>query len=556
MKKVSNQNLDRGQDRLFNFRPIFFSAVFLSLGIFFAYLQIIKGVSSRWLLGLLPCAVMPIFLCKTKERLQKCLLEIAIVGLAFVCGFFSFSNQLANFSDCKNYTGEGIVIGRVVEKREHGSRTEVILEDLFFNEMQEEGRISTYLSTSFCEKVELSDKLLLRGEISLRTDYVDEFGFRAEDIKDGLCYFINTENVRIVGHDFDLFLYLRSEMQTTIEGGMDETPGAVMNAVLFGDRSGIETDLYDNIRMGGVAHIFAVSGLHVGAFFGFCLFLFKKTALRRLPKVVAFCSVATVLLFYAAICGFTPSVLRATIMCLVGYAGSLLFVKTDRLETIALSAIIILFLSPCALFEVGFQLSFAACLGIVLFSKPIGQVCDEACVWVLDRLPHKETDVESKARENGDTLPIGVLGTARKKTISFVSVTLAAQLATSPLLLYYYGYLSGWTLLLNCLFVPIFTLAFSLFLISAVLAFCLPFFAGGILYVSNVVWSFLLLVFQTSDFTSFALSGLKISALSMIPYYAACLFISDKFNLKRPWKIFLFFIAFCAFVVCMVALNA
>lgn len=556
MKKESNQNLDRGQDRLFNFRPIFFSAVFLSLGIFFAYLQIIKGVSSRWLLGLLPCAVMPIFFCKTKERLQKCLLEIAIVGLAFVCGFFSFSNQLANFSDCKNYTGEGIVIGRVVEKREYGSRTEVVLEDLFFNEMAEEGRISTYLSTSYCEKIELSDKLLLRGEISLRTDYVDEFGFRAEDIKDGLCYFINTENVRIVGHDFDLFLYLRSEMQTTIEVGMDETPGAVMNAVLFGDRTGIETELYDNIRMGGVAHIFAVSGLHVGAFFGFCLFLFKKTALRRLPKVVAFCSVATVLLFYAAICGFTPSVLRATIMCLVGYAGSLLFVKTDRLETIALSAIIILFLSPCALFEVGFQLSFAACLGIVLFSKPIGQVCDEVCVWVLDRLPHKATEAEIKARENGDTLPIGVLGTARRKTISFVSVTLAAQLATSPLLLYYYGYLSGWTLLLNCLFVPIFTLAFSLFLLSAVLAFCLPFFAGGILYVSNVVWSLLLLIFQTSDFTSFALSGLKISALSMIPYYAACLFISDKFNLKRPWKILLFFIAFCAFVVCMVALNA
>ena len=473
-----------------------------------------------------------------------------------MCGFFSFSKQLANFSDCRNYTGEGIVIGRVVEKREYGSRTEVVLEDLFFNEMAEEGRISTYLSTSYCEKIELSDKLLLRGEISLRTDYVDEFGFRAEDIKDGLCYFINTENVRIVGHDFDLFLYLRSEMQTTIEVGMDETPSAVMNAVLFGDRTGIETELYDNIRMGGVAHIFAVSGLHVGAFFGFCLFLFKKTALRRFPKVIAFCCVATVLLFYAAICGFTPSVLRATIMCLVGYAGSLLFVKTDRLETIALSAIIILFLSPCALFEVGFQLSFAACLGIVLFSKPIGQVCDEACVWVLDRLPHKATEAEIKARENGDTLPIGVLGTARRKTISFVSVTLAAQLATSPLLLYYYGYLSGWTLLLNCLFVPIFTLAFSLFLLSAVLAFCLPFFAGGILYVSNVVWSLLLLIFQTSDFTSFALSGLKISALSMIPYYAACLFISDKFNLKRPWKIFLFFIAFCAFVACMVALNA
>jgi predicted membrane metal-binding protein len=136
-----------------------------------------------------------------------------------------------------------------------------------------------------------------------------------------------------------------------------------------------------------------------------------------------------------------------------------------------------------------------------------------------------------------------------------LSVTIAAQIATAPLLLYYYGYLSGWTLLLNCVFVPIFTCAFSLFLLSAALAAILPFFAQGILYVSNVVWTLLLLVFQTADFTNFAISGLRMNVFVIIPYYVSCLFITDKLNLSKSWKVPLFFVGVLAFVLGMVALN-
>ena len=543
------------QDRLFNFRPIFFAAVFLSFGIFFAYLHIIKGVSARWLLCLLPCAATLIFFCCSWERFFKCLLEILIVGMAFLCGFCAFSTQLSNFSNVENYNGRTIVIGRVVEKRKYQEVTELILDDLRFGDIEVDGRLNTYLSTTFCDTVELSDRLLLNGRIEVDVAHEDENGFRANDVKEKLRYYLRADAVTLAGHEFDLFLFLRTQLQKTIALGMDETPAAVMTAVLFGDRSGIELGLYDNIRMGGIAHIFAVSGLHVGAFFAFCLLLFKKTGLRRLPKAVRFLSVAFILLFYAGICGFSSSVLRATVMCLVGYAGSLLLTRIDALESVGLAAIVILLLTPSALFEVGFQLSFTACLGIVLFSKPIRQVCDEACLWIVNRLPHKETEAKRLAEEKGDTLPIGVLGSIRRKVTSFLSVTIAAQIATSPLLLYYYGYLSGWTLLLNCVFVPIFTCAFSLFLFSAVLATLLPFFAVGILYVSNVVWTLLLLLFQTADFTNFAISGLRINVFAIIPYYAACLFITDKFNLSKSWKIPLFFVGVLAFVAGMVALN-
>lgn len=554
MAKLYGEKIEK-QDRLFNFRPLFFVAVFLSLGVFFAYLHIIKGVSARWLLCLLPCAATPIFFCESKEQLWKRILEIVIVGLAFVCGFFSFIAQLANFSDTKNYNGNTVVIGRVVEKRKYNDATELILDDLRFGETEVEGRLNTYLSTSFCDTVELSDQLLLSGKIKVDTAYEDENGLRTNEIKENLRYHLSANAVTLAGHEFDLFLFLRTRLQETVELGMDKTPAAVMNAVLFGDRSGIEHGLYDNIRMGGIAHIFAVSGLHVGAFFAFCLLLFNKTGLRRFPKPIRFFSVAVILLFYAGICGFSSSVLRATVMCLVGFGGSLLLTKTDSLESVGLAAIVILLLTPSALFEVGFQLSFMACLGIILFSKPIRQVCDEACLWVVDKLPHKETEAEISAKKNGDTLPIGFLGGIRRKLTSFLSVTVAAQIATSPLLLYYYGYLSGWTLLLNCIFVPIFTCAFSIFLLSAVLAAILPFFAVGILYVSNVIWSLLLLLFQTADFTNFAIAGLKINAFAILPYYAALLFITDKFNLSRPWKIALFSVSFLAFAVGMVALN-
>ncbi len=536
--------------KLFNFRPVFFVAVFLCFGIAFGFYHLCKGVSTLWLLLGLPVAAFPFFFCHNKERVLSTAFAVLMLGCSFFLGFLSFSSQISDFSAENNASGNGYAVGYVCDKEYNGAWTGLVLEDVTIGEERINKRLVAYLPNAFCENVSLSDKVLVRGNIRTRKVNADNFSSYIQAIGDDVCYEVWTETGEIVGKRFHLFHAIRNRMEEVISAGMDKTSAAVTKAVLLGETAGIDAELYDNIRKGGIAHIFAVSGLHVGALFGFCLLLFKP--LKKLPAMGEWLGIFLILFVYAGVCGFSASVVRASVICLVTYAAKLLRMKADFLESLALAAICILLFTPTALFELGFQLSFAACLGIAFLSKPIGQVCDEL-ICKLRKLFTRKKEITG---EDGDTAPLGIAERALRAGVSFLSVTLAAQIFTLPLLLYYFGYVSGWALLLNCLFVPLISSAFSLLLLFVFVACLFPTaFSFVVLYVPKVIWSVLLLIFQTMDFSSFAIVGLRISAAAMIPYLFACVFFTDKWDLRKSLRYILACVCILAFGITMVGLN-
>ena len=547
----------RGEtDKLFNFRPVFFAAIFLCLGIFFYFQYRFNDVSALWILCLIPLAATPFFFCRTREKRFKTALAVSLLGVFFFVGFFGFSFQTARFFDREAFLGENYVSGRVVEKRPYETQIGLVLDDLVIGGERVKGKLIAYLPILFEDSVELSDEIFLQGEISKTSVTAENFSLMAGEFGDSVRLRIWSENVVVTGHKFDLFLFLRARAEEVIEAGMDESSAAVTRAVLFGNTSGIDEDLYENIRRGGIAHIFAVSGLHVGALFAFCLALTKKTALRRLPKGAQLLFLAALLFIYAGICGFSASVIRAAVICLVSYASTLIGIKTDFIESLGLAAIIVLLLKPSALFEVGFQLSFMACFGIAFLSKPIGHVFDEIVKLTRKIFPKKPMLAEIEATKNDDTMPPSLGERIYRFVSSFLSVSLSAQIFTAPLLLHYFGYVSGWALLLNCIFVPFISAVFSILLLLVSIACLLPVeFAFVILYLPNLIWSVVLLAFQTFDFSSFAISELKLSAGASIAYFAGCLFCTDKWNLKKPLSHAVSIACFFAFVIAMVALN-
>lgn len=546
----------RGTEKLFNFRPVFFSAIFLCLGIVFYFLYHYHGVSALWLLGLLPLAATPFFFCRTKEKIFKTAVAVALLSIFFFLGYFGFSLQTARFFDRAAYLGGNYVSGCVVEKRSYKDGTGLVLEDLSIGGKRVEGRLVAYLPATFYDTISLSDEVFLEGNVNEVEINGENFSLMAGELGDKVRFRLWADNAVVTGKKFDLFLFLRDRAEAAIDFGMDETPAAVTKAVLFGNTTGIDEDLYDNIRRGGIAHIFAVSGLHVGALFVFCLLLVRKTALRRLPKLGRFALLAILLFTYAGICGFSSSVVRATVICLAAYASTLIGIKTDLIESLGLAAICILLFKPSALFEVGFQLSFLACFGIAFLSKPIGQVFDEAAKLFRKVFPKRLTLAEEEAKENGDTLPPSLGERAYRAGSSFLSVSLGAQVFTAPLLLHYFGYVSGWALLLNCLFVPLISAVFSaLLLLVAIACFFPASWAAALLYLPNVVWSAILLAFQTLDFSSFAISDLSLSVGAFFAYFAFCLFCSDKWNLKKSLCLILAGACFVSFLITMVALN-
>lgn len=544
-------------DKLFNFRPVFFSAAFLCLGIVFGYSYFLKGVSAWWSMLLLPFAVAPFCFCASLQRLKKTALAVGVCALCFAVGFFSMIARLRDFEDTTAYDGEMPVVGRVVEIKDYGVNTGFVLTDLYIDGKAEKGKLVAYLPTAICEDVTLSDEVVIEGRVRTDVEYFNDYGFRANDIGEGVRFKMNGTSCAVSGRSFDLFLSVYTRLENRLYTGMDETPASVTLAVLAGQTSGIETDLLENMRMGGVAHIFAVSGLHIGALYAFLLLAFKKTPLRRLPKPVRFLLLSSLLVFYSGVCGFTPSVIRATVLCLISYGATLLSLHTDMLETLGAAAIFLLFFSPTALFEVGFQLTFLSCLGIALLKRPVSTAIDRAFGLVRKLFPRKLTEEQRALTEQGDTLPLTVGERVFRSVNAVWSVSIAAQIAIAPVLLCAFDFLSGWSLFLNFFFVPVIGCVFSALLVLAVLACILPAsLVGALLYLPNLVWSMLLLLFELADFSKFALSGIKLTAESMLCYYAGCTFLSDKWNVSNKERKLYVALCFTAFVASVWIGNA
>ncbi len=545
MDIVAN-NEGNGTEKLFNFRPLLFAAIFLSLGITFGYFYLEKGYFRGWLFFLLPSGVVPLCFAKNLRNFALRFAVCLALASCFFVGFFAFTAQVKDYRDCEARAGVVTLSGRVENKRTGEYTTQVQLSSFYLDGEKQEGVILVYLPTSEAKELRIADRIFCRGEISMLTD-----GFFATRLQKTLRYRLDAEEYTLLGRSKNPVLQIRSRMERVLYAGMDETPAALTLGLLTGDMSGVDDELNDNMRAGGISHLFAVSGLNVGALFVFCLFFFQKTGLRRTPKPLRFLLMAGALLLYAAVCCYSASVMRATLLCLVGYLCKLSRMGTDLLEGFGASAILLLLLSPCQLFDVGFQLSFAACFGLVLLAKPIGQVFDEVKNVYRKRFPRKYTEEEQAALSAGDSLPKPLSGSVYEGARGLLSATLAAQIATLPLLIWHFDFVSGWALLLNFIFVPLIDGIFTALLLVTLLCCILPVaWSGGLLYLPSVVWTALVLVFEVVDFSTFALTGIKLTLWACVCYSLALTFLSDKWNVPKGWRWSLFFLlaAGCAAV--------
>lgn len=148
-----------------------------------------------------------------------------------------------------------------------------------------------------------------------------------------------------------------------------EEKGAA-KSLLFGDKSNLDAVDYENIRAAGLAHIFAVSGLHIGFLVGVAAFILRKL---RANNVIICIVLAILLLTYGVFCGFPASLVRASVMTAVVFLAKLLKKRPDGLSNLATAVFAIVLLNPTAIFDVGFQMSVASVGGIILFAKPLAK---------------------------------------------------------------------------------------------------------------------------------------------------------------------------------------
>ena len=182
--------------------------------------------------------------------------------------------------------------------------------------------------------------------------------------------------------------------------------GALLSALLSGDREGFSDDFDRALTISGTRHITAVSGLHVTILAGILMRLLGKKAglLVSVPAAVT----------YAAIVGFSPSVVRATILLVFWAAAFWLKQEKDSLTAMAAALLVLTAWNPFSALSTGLLLSFAATLGLILLSAPMNEGANQLLKTVkpkrLQRILHYVTGtVTATLAATVFTLPLNML---------------------------------------------------------------------------------------------------------------------------------------------------
>lgn len=176
---------------------------------------------------------------------------------------------------------------------------------------------------------------------------------------------------------------MRRRALAAMERSLPPVSAALLGGLLIGARGDLPPDVLDGFRRAGVYHVLAVSGFNVALI---ASAIFAVALLARAARRTAATAAIVVVLGFATIVGTEPSVLRAAIMAVLVLAALLLDREASVVNSLALAALVILAVRPGDLFDPGFQLSFAATLGIVLAPLPRGYVAGAVAVSLAAQL--------------------------------------------------------------------------------------------------------------------------------------------------------------------------
>lgn len=313
-------------------------------------------------------------------------------------------------------------------------------------------RILLYLQKDSLDFPAIGDILLVQTSIQ-RGDTLGTFDYghylRMQGIVGSAWAY--RRNWQIVGHQPIKGLRATAERcqrwlhQQYQKMGIHEPKLGILSALTLGYREELDKTVQQSFSAAGAMHILAVSGLHTGIVWGMISWLLTLGGLlkplneQRLWQGIMCCITLVALWAYAFITGLSPSVMRSALMLTIVEIAWLFRRRSNGINSLAAAAVIILLINPLALWSVSFQLSFAAMMAIILVAQRMQQR-----IWLRSKVAQY----------------IGGL----------LIMSLAAQIGTLPLTLYYFGQTSNYFAITNLVVIPaafillalgIATLAFS-----------------------------------------------------------------------------------------------
>ncbi|MCK9443145.1 MAG: DNA internalization-related competence protein ComEC/Rec2 [Tissierellaceae bacterium] len=357
-------------------RPFVFLSIPLSIGIILSYFFDFNMAGSMLFLGL--------FLILSGFLILKN--KLAMIPLFFSLLFLGiFLNSTRGQSSyLRDFVGRELLLNATVDQinwqDEDAGKYVIKIQSILDGNNEEEINEKSVLKVYGGNKLQIGDSIVFSGvpkepmpntnpmlynyKLYLMTNNI----FTTINIKDYSIKEINRDNM-------DFKYKIRESFRHNIEGLFDkylqEENSSLIKGIVLGQYSYLEEEDILMFRELGLAHILAVSGLHIGIISGFLIYVLSYLGVKR--KYSVFFTLF-VLWLYGYLIGFPPSLLRAIIMLSIYFLGFIFAEPYDGINSLFFAFFVMIIINPMWIFNLGFQLSFMATFSIIYFTPKIREV--------------------------------------------------------------------------------------------------------------------------------------------------------------------------------------
>lgn len=487
----------RQKFKLFNYRPI----VLIFLGLIVGAL--ISNFFVRYTITVFIGIVILITILTIYSILHKTFKYAIILLLTILIGFSSFSIYIDARQHSTIDLKDKYIRGCVTRIHNYDNCLGLLLEDVKVDGEDISFNITVYYYNSYQDgyiPIVSGSKIGFVAEKQEAVEHYDAQGVpHTYNISNNIGAEVSTKNIEYFGNKDSVRASILNKIRSNLRKGLNNLNGEMIYSAMFGDKTYLNHELYDAYKASGVAHLLAVSGLHVGLVVAIIYWILKKCKVKGWYSVAI---VALLLLGYAYLCDFSYSVLRAGIMSLVLMIAPLLFSEYDLLSSICFAGCVIFIIEPIALFDLSALLSFGCVFGIAML-YPIFKR------WI-SKLPIKASIKDS------------------------FCISLSTIISTSVIMTYYFEYIQPIGLISNLIILPIFSILFTIAFIISMLGLIFPFIGYALILINPLFeWTNWAIIFIANHSKAIMMPG--VNYLSILLLFVLLTF-GGKYNLVKGIK--------------------
>ena len=282
-------------------------------------------------------------------------------------------------------------------------------------------------------KYEYGERVRVRGDLKTPPED-EEFSYRDYLAREGIHSYMSIADVTVLpGNGGNLFFVqvykLKDKLLEHTYRLYHDPEASLMAGILLGVDTGLTRDLQNAFKNTGTSHIIAISGFNIAIIAGIFFSIFKNMFGERLGAAFAILGI----IFYTLLVGADAAVVRAAFMGSISLLARQLGRRNDGMNALALVALIMTIFNPLVIWDVGFQLSFFATLGLILYAEPFSNFTST----LISKISKQDTSMFTRIINDN------------------VVLTFAAQLTTIPIMAYHFKRISLISFIANPFILPV-----------------------------------------------------------------------------------------------------